>query len=388
MNCNSHLKILIVHNDYGRYSGEEAVVDSMGRMFADRGHEVAFYRCSTAGRRNKLGDELSAFFSGVCSPSGIKGMREALLHERPDVVNVHNLFPFISPAALFECRKEGVPVVMTVHNYRLMCPTGLFMRRGRPCEQCLSRGNEWGCVWHNCEQSVPKSVAYALRNAVARRSGAYRKCVDRYACLTHFQRQKLIEAGFEAERITVIPNSVEVNADTEPATGHYVGYLGRLSYEKGYDMLLEVARRQPNVEFRFAGTLREDGVEPLPSNVRFMGYLRGHSLQQFIHDSRFMVMPSRCYEGFPMAILEAARQMKPVVAPRHGAFTEIVGQGSEAIGRLFEPGQVDSLQREVMALWDSRQLVADLGSKAYSRVKQEYSTDSVLSKWEMLLSSL
>ena len=135
-----NMRVLIVHNDYGKYSGEEAVVDKMAAMLRSHGYEVAFYRLTSAGSRESLGGKVHGFAAGIYSPSGVRGMREALRRERPDVVNVHNLYPFISPAALRECSKAGVPVVMTVHNFRLVCPTGLFMRDGRPCELCLRRG--------------------------------------------------------------------------------------------------------------------------------------------------------------------------------------------------------------------------------------------------------
>lgn len=116
------MKILIVHNDYGKYSGEEAVVDKMAAMLGSHGYDVVLYRLSSAGRRESLRGRMEGFACGLYSPAGVRGMREALRRERPDVVNVHNLYPFISPAALFECRKAGVPVVMTVHNFRLVCP--------------------------------------------------------------------------------------------------------------------------------------------------------------------------------------------------------------------------------------------------------------------------
>ena len=178
------MKILIVHNNYGKYSGEEAVVDKMATMLQEHGHKVCFYRMTSEGSRDSLGGKIMGFFSGIYSRSGVRGMREALEKEKPDVVNVHNLYPFISPAALFECRKAGVPVVMTVHNFRLICPTGLFMRDGRPCETCLQKGNEWSCIRYNCEHSMLKSTGYALRNAYARWTGAYKKCVSAFACIT------------------------------------------------------------------------------------------------------------------------------------------------------------------------------------------------------------
>lgn len=382
------MKILIVHNDYGRYSGEEDVVDRTAAMFGRLGHQVAFYRQTTAGRRDTLVDKLCACFSGLYSPGGVKAMGDALLHHRPDVVNVHNLFPFISPAALFECRKAGIPVVMTVHNYRLVCPTGLFIRDGIPCEHCLLTGNEWGCVRFNCERSAPKSLAYALRSAVARWSGAYTKCVDRFACLTAFQRDRLIQAGFDASKMVVIPNSIDVMPPPAPCAGHYVAYLGRLSHEKGYDLLLQVARRLPHVQFRFAGDVREDAcIQPLP-NVQLTGYLSGDALLQFIRESRFIVMPSRCYEGFPMTVLEAAQQLKPVIAPGHGGFVEIVGHGDDAIGRLFKPNSIDSLEQQVLDLWGQPRLCEALGRVAFQHLQQNYSADRVAQQWQALLSSI
>lgn len=208
---------------------------------------------STADSRDSLVGKIHGFLAGLYCPKGVREMRRILKAERPDVVNVHNLFPFISPAALFECKKAGVPVVMTVHNFRLICPTGLFMREGKPCELCLERGNEWDCVRYNCEHSLLKSVGYAARNAVARYSGAYRKCVDRFACIADFQRQKLIQAGFDAEKIVVIPNCIRCSTDFQSMLGDYIAYVGRLSYEKGYDLLIEVARRHPDIQFRLAG---------------------------------------------------------------------------------------------------------------------------------------
>lgn len=378
------MKVLIVHNDYGKYSGEESVVDKMAAMLRSHGHRVAMFRMTSAGSRESLWGKVRGFACGIYSPCGVRGMREALRRERPDVVNVHNLYPFISPAALFECRKAGVPVVMTVHNFRLMCPTGLFMRGGRPCELCLQRGNEWGCIRYNCEHSLLKSAGYALRNVVARITGAYRKNVSAYACITDFQRRKLIEAGFEAGRIRVIPNSIDATDGYIETEGRYVAYVGRLSYEKGYDLLVEVARRNRHIEFRFAGAAREQAGGTLPDNVIFEGYLQKQQLQEFIGNARFVVMPSRCYEGFPMAILEAAQYGKPTIGPDHGGFSEIIGRGDRAIGRLFTPGDVDDMERQVMELWNNSGEVARLGRRAHERLLREYSSEVVYRRWAEL----
>ncbi len=379
------MKVLIVHNDYGKYSGEEAVVDKMAAMLRNHGHEVAFYRLTSAGSRESLGGKVHGFAAGIYSPSGVRGMREALRRERPDVVNVHNLYPFISPAALRECSKAGVPVVMTVHNFRLVCPTGLFMRDGRPCELCLQRGNEWGCIRYNCEHSRLKSLGYALRNAVARQTGAYRKNVSAYACITDFQRRKLSEAGFPPDRLCVIPNFMDSVHDVAPL-GHYVAYCGRLSREKGIDMIIEVARRHPEIPFKLAGEVRDkELLKDIPANCRLAGYLTGADLEESYKGAAFFVMASRWYEGFPMSILEAAQYGKPTIGPDHGGFTEIIGKGDEAIGRLFTPGDVNGLESQLVELWNDRKSVAALGRRAHDKLLREYSSEVVYGKWKRLL---
>lgn len=381
------MKILIVHNDYGKYSGEEAVVDKMVAMLSEHGHEVNQLRMSTAGARESLVGQARGFLSGLWCPSGIKAMRKALEQNRPDVVNVHNLYPFISPAALFECSKAGVPVVMTVHNFRLICPTGLFMREGRPCETCLEKGHEWGCVRYNCEHSMLKSVGYAARNAVARLTGAYAKNVTTYACITDFQRRKLIQAGFPQEKVVLIPNSVSIDRECCPTAGSYVAYSGRISEEKGVDLIVEVARRHPEIPFKLAGAIRDSKiVDVLPSNVELMGYLSGKEFEQFNSNASFFVMASRWYEGFPMSILEAAQYSKPTVAPDHGGFTEIISKGPAAIGRLFTPGDVDDLEQQIVSLWNSPTEADRLGIKAFEKLRSEYSSEVVYKKWESLLS--
>lgn len=380
------MKILLVHNDYGKYSGEEAVVDKMAVMFASLGHEVAQLRMTTAGVRESLSGKIRGFISGIYCSSGVRAMRETIIREKPDVVNVHNLYPFISPAALRECKKAGIPVVMTIHNFRLMCPTGLFMRDGKPCELCLEKGNEWGCVKYNCEQSILKSIGYAARNVIARVRRHYLDCVDMFACITDFQRQKLIQAGFSEDKLVVIPNSVEVKPVNDIQQGDYVGYCGRVSYEKGGDIFVEIARRNPDIKFKLAGAIRDpELVGEVPDNLEMLGYVSGDALEDFYLKARFIVMPSRCYEGFPMAILEAANYHKPVIAPDHGGFTEIIGRGDESIGILTIPGDVNSIENAILSLWNSPDAVNRLGQTAFNKLKTQYSTAVVAQKWECLL---
>lgn len=154
------------------------------------------------------------------------------------------------------------------------------------------------------------------------------------------------------------------------------------------DLLIEVARRNPSIPFRFAGAKREQSDMEIPGNVEFMGYLQQEELSDFICHSRFVVMPSRCYEGFPMAILEAACYGKPTIGPAHGGFTEIIGRGEQAIGDLFEPNNLDDLERKVVSLWNRPDEIARLGEKAFEKLKREYSSEVIYQKWDNLFQKL
>ncbi len=385
------MKILIVHNDYGKYSGEEAVVDRMIEDLSRQGFEIKVLRRTSKDARDTLGGKIHGFFSGIYSISGRRMMRKALREFKPDVVNIHNLYPFISPAVLPICRRKGIPVVMTVHNYRLICPTGLFLREGKPCENCLKKVDEWDCIRYNCEHSRLRSLGYALRNMMARRTRAYKDNVDLFCCLTEFQKQKLIAAGFDKDKISVIPNCIEYvepqetplpNCDTD-----YVGYVGRLSEEKGYDLLLEVARRHPEIDFRFAGTPRDDKTIVVPSNVKLCGHLNSRQLARFYADARFIVVPSRCYEGFPVALLEAASHSRCCIAPSHGAFPDLMTdeESGETCGLMFKPLDVDNLEKKIIKLWNDRTLADELGSKAENNYKKRFLSEKVNTSWNNTL---
>ena len=390
------MRILIVHNDYGKYSGEEAVVD---RMIADgrqAGYEIETLRRTSKNLRDKFLGRVRGFFAGIYSFSGRRMMRKALRSFRPDIVHIHNLYPFISPAVLPLCRKAGIPVIMTVHNYRLICPTGLFLRDGKPCENCLRNGNERDCLRYNCENDLFRSLGFMLRNCVARRMRFYIDNVDYYCCLTDFLRQKLLQAGFAPEKIKVFHNYVKYYepADPTPETEAwgkgFVGYVGRLSHEKGYDLLYEVARRHPEIEFRLAGSLRNETGEMPPANVKLCGLLKPELLALFYDSAAFIVIPSRCYEGFPMVLLESSSHSRCCVAPNHGAFPELMTdtETGKLGGSLFTPGDIDSLEQSITALWNNKPLAEELGRIACENHKKRFQRHIVNQHWDLFLKEL
>jgi len=369
------MNVLLVHNRYGKFSGEELVFDSQRTLLAQNGWQViTFERRSEDIARLVMG-RFRAFTNGVYNSSAKNSIRKQLAECRPDVVHIHNLFPLISPAVLPECRRAGVPVVMTVHNYRLVCPNGLHMIDGRVCEKCKG-GKEYWCVLRNCEGSLGKSLGYALRNYVARIRRYYLDNVSAYAALTEFQRQRMTTEGFPADRISVVPNMCMPNGfQPSNGLGDHVGYVGRLSPEKGVSDLLVAARMLSRVPFRAAGSL--DRMPALPgqasANLQFVGHLEQEALDRFYIASRMIVVPSTWYEGFPNVIVQAMMMGKPVVCSRIGGLPEIVDDG--VTGLLFEPGNAADLAEKIRYLWDRPDLCRQMGQAGREKALHTYSPE-------------
>jgi glycosyltransferase involved in cell wall biosynthesis len=389
------MKILLVHNSYGKFSGEEAVVADHVALLEEQGHEVCRFTRSSAELTGLLGF-IKGFCAGLGNPFMKTAFRKSLADASPDVVHIHNLYPLISPLILPECTRAGIPVVMTVHNVRLVCPNGLFFSHGQICEQCTSTPiKEWNCLLKNCEGSYAKSGGYALRSWLARMRRQYLDHVSLFCCLTEFHRRKLCEVGIPEDRTCMIPNCIQVsqadslnheetpdqkhnNQDKEAETnrngkGNYVIYAGRLSHEKGIDLILEAAKSLPHIPFKLAGSGEEVYKVDAPENVEFLGFVDKAVLPKMYREARLCVMASRCYEGFPTSLPEAMLQETPTIVPNHGGMPEIVGNKN----LVFEPGNARALADRIEELWENPHRCAELGWTARTRVLENYTTDVV-----------
>jgi glycosyltransferase involved in cell wall biosynthesis len=274
-------------------------------------------------------------------------VRRLLREHRPDVMHCTNTFPLLSPSIYYAAAKERVPVVQALRNYRLLCLNSLLLRDGRICESCLGCRVSWPGVAHGCyrDQRLASTVVAAML-AVHRGLGTWTRRVTVFYTPSEFARQKFVEAGFSGERILVKPNFVEPDPGPGAGNGGYALFAGRLSAEKGLDLLLSAWQRLPlPIPLRIVG----DG--PLAPQVRaaaqrsaYIQYLgpRAHTeVLQLMGDAAFVVFPSVCYETFGRTIVESFARGTPVVAGRLGAMAELVKPNQT--GWLFEPGQVDDL---------------------------------------------
>lgn len=369
------MRILLLHNAYGRFGGEQAVVEDIQALLESKGHEVQPFFRTSANIAETFPAKARAFASGIYSPSSRAAVRRLIAGARPRVANVHNVFPLISPSVLPELRAQGIPSVMTVHNYRLVCPTGLHLYQGRVCEHCCG-GREYWCALQNCTGEVFKSVGYALRNYVARRARFFLDNVTLYAALTAFSKGRLMAAGIPEERIVVIPNMVHPGEAPRPShNGHVVGCVGRVSPEKGIACLVTAAGRCPETRFQVAGddSAQPDIVSSAPANLSFLGHLDRQRLDAFYASVKILAFPSICFEGFPGVLLEAMVRGIPVVCSRIGGLPEIVEDG--VTGLLFEPGNAEELADKIQFLCDRPSVCREFGERGREKVLREYSAE-------------
>jgi len=372
------MNVLMVHNEYGSRGGEEHAAEALATLLANHGHGVSWFRRSSAEISGSLKGKVKAFFSGIHNPAAAESLAATLEEVRPDVVQVQNIYPLLSPAIFRPMRERGIPIVMRCPNYRLFCPNGRHLIGGRVCEKCLSAGGELWCVLRNCEGSLVKSTGYALRNAWARISRRILDSVDVFIVQTGFQKRKFVERGIPESRVRIVPGLVPYDEAAERSEmGDLVTFIGRISPEKGIEEFLAAAARMPRIPFAVAGS--GNGVEDLrrrsPANVRWLGFLQPPEVRQLYLKSRIVVVPSRWYEGFPNVIVQAMACACPVVGARVGALTDIIDH--DKTGLLFKAGDSEDLVRTLEGLYGNRELCRRLGRAGEEKALGQYSRESV-----------
>ena len=371
------MKIVQLFNEQRSiFGGETTAISNTVEVLRRHGHQVTLAVRSSREIGDNLFRKAHAALSGMYSFSAISEIGRIVEREQPDVIHAHGVYPMWSPSIFRACRSLKVPTVLHVHCHYLTCPNWYHLRGGKVCNLCLG-GNEHWCVLKNCRNSYPESAAYALRSAVARKLGLFTKEVGSFIAVSHFLRQRLVDGGYPADRIRVIPNAVlnvpELQAP-DPATRRYIGFCGRLSAEKGAQVLIEAARRT-GLPVRIAGEgpMRAELQQAAPDSVTFLGYLRGDSLTEFYRGCRFVVVPSLSYEGLPLAAAEAMTHGLPAIGSRIGALPEVITENQT--GLLFEPGNVNELASLMSRLWQHPELCQQFGNAASAAAKTHYSED-------------
>ena len=351
----------MVHNAYQQRGGEDAVVDAEIKLLRSYGHKVVEYRRSNE-ELNKM-SRSSAALQTFWSRGAAHKAAELITLENIDVVHCHNTFPLISPAVYWAAARARVPVVQTLHNFRLICPQALMLRNDAPCEDCVGHV-PWRGVMHGCYRDSRLQTGVLAGMITAHRVlGTWRDKVARYIALNEFCRQKFIQGGLPANRIVVKPNFVD--AGPAPVSIKRLGalYVGRLSQEKGISVLANAMRRlQGRVGLTVVGVgPQADLLDNLPG-VRLLGALPANEVMELMRHTQMLVLPSICSENFPRTLVEAFGCGLPVVASRLGGMAHLIDHDRN--GLLFDAGSVNALAAAMDSLASDPQRCAEMGLAA------------------------
>ena len=364
------MRILVVHNAYQHRGGEDSVVEAEIALLRTYGHAVETYFRSNDDVTGM--PSLALARHTLWSPRTSHDLAEQISRFQPDVIHVHNTFPLISPSLHWAAARAGVPVVQTLHNFRLMCLNGLFLREGKVCEDCMGQ-LPWRGVARACYRgSHAASGALAGMLTLHRGLGTYRNKVARYIALNGFCRDKFIEGGLPAERVVVKPNFVDFDAPA-PAPRAGLLFVGRLSVEKGVATLAKAMAQLSDATLRVAGEGPEAGLLDGVLGVTRLGSQSGEAVRGEMSRALALVVPSICFENFPRTIAEAFACGLPVIASRIGALADIVTDGET--GLLFEPGNPRDLADKLAWAQAHPERMAELGDKARAQYEAEFSAE-------------
>jgi FkbM family methyltransferase len=376
------MKILIVHNRYRHPGGEDVVFEQERELLEQVGNQVVIYSRSNLemDAMNSTSQRLVRVKNMVSSSDTQREFSKLLVAEKPDVVHIHNTFVMVSPSVYSACVDQGVPVVQTLHNYRLLCPAATLFRDGHPCEECVDH-SLWRATRHACyRDSHFASASVALMLSVHRQRHTWERKVDAYIALSEFARSKFVEGGLPPEKIYVKPNFVSPDPGFGSGARDYALFAGRLSAEKGVSTLLSAwDRLRSPVPLMIVGDGPDrEGFEAqvsprCQSQVSFLGHLSREETLARMRKARLVIVPSECYENFPLIIAEAFACGTPVVCSRLGALQEAVEDGRTGIH--FTAGDADDLAAKLDWAWTHPEQVKTMGREDRLEYETKYTAE-------------
>jgi glycosyltransferase involved in cell wall biosynthesis len=375
------LKIILVHNQYQQPGGEDVVFDQERQLLERAGHQVVLYRRSNWEVDSYAGvNRLVLVRKTIWADDTRREFAKLLRAEKPDLVHIHNTFVMISPSIYSACREAGVPVVQTLHNYRLLCPAATFFRDGKICEECTEH-TLWRSIRYGCyRDSRPATAAVALMLAMHRSLHTWVRDVTSYIALSEFTRSKFVQKGLPAQKVFVKPNFVYPDPRPGCGDGNYALFVGRLSPEKRVSTLLAAwARLRSCIPLLVIGggpereLLEREALDHSLANVTFRGQISREQTFEAMRDARFLIFSSEWYENFPVTIAESFACGVPVICSRLGAMQEIVEDGHT--GLHFTPGNAEDLAEKADWAWNNPARVRALGKEARQEYENKYTAE-------------
>ncbi len=341
-----------------------------------------------------LGNKLSAAGKVIYSFEAKRKMERLLREANPAIAHFHIFQHQISPSVFGPLRRKGIPIILTLHDLKPICPNYKMLTHDGICERCKGK-KFYKCMIHRCSKG---SSLHSLVNTVEmyfHYAMGYYQGVDKYIAVSRFYRDKMIEFGFPPTQVVHIPNFIDASQFTVSETDKGYGiYFGRLSEEKGVMTLLGALSRVPHLPFFIVGSgPMEAGMKQMAAeldlrNIAFAGFKTGDELKKLIAEASFTVIPSEWYENCPMSVLESFAMGKPVIGSRIGGVPELINEGVD--GLTFEPGNAEDLCAKMMELWNAPEKRKSMGKAGRVKVERDYNPEvhyeQLLAVYEAVLS--
>jgi len=402
------MKILMVHKFYYIEGGAERYYFNLSGLLERRGHEVIPFAMH---HPRNLATPYSSHFVDYFEPdkelarlglvNGLKSAArvvynrqarariEALIDEvRPDLAHVHGVYHHLSPSVLISLKKKKLPVIFTLHEYKILCPDYLFLdREGRVCERCAGK-HFWHATAGRCfRNSLPASGLVTVESYLHRLLGTYHRQVDLYLSPSRFLQGKMIQYGYPEKMVEWLPYTIPMD-EYEPCyenDGYFV-YVGRLSHEKGVAELVHAMKRVPGAHLKVIGTgrlgeplqkfVQEEGM----TNVEFLGYKSGGELREIVRRAMFVAVPSVVYDNSPLAIYEALAHGKPVVGAAIGGIPELIDESRD--GFLFTAGDEESLVQALGRMLECAPQWPEMGRAGRAKAERLFGPEAHLQRME------
>ena len=372
------MRILVAHNAYHYRGGEDTVVDAEVALLRRHGHQVRLYGRDNAELEHM--PRLQAGLSAIWSRRTVDELAQLQQDFAPQLIHAHNTFPLISPSLYVAARRFGIPVVQTLHNFRLLCPQAMLLREGRGCTDCVGRF-PWRGVLHRCyRRSYAQTAVTAAMLGVHRLAGTWRRDVQRYIVLNRMCRDLFVEGGLPLEKMAIKPNFVECPAKPAPSRRSGGMFIGRLSPEKGIATLAAALQRLPGLQIDVYGNGPLQEMVERTAGLRYCGFQPAEVLRERMHHAAYLVVPSTGIESFGLVAIEAFACGTPVIASGHGGLGEIVVHRRN--GLLFSPGDPDELAGALRHAEHEPADMRRMGAEAYQSYLAHYTPER---NYEMLM---
>ncbi len=371
------MKILLIHNQYQHRGGEDTVLESELKLLEKMGETVEtllFNNDDINSTISKIKFGLYSFYN----PNSSRLLKEKINTFQPDIIHVHNFFPIASPSLFYVANDKKIPIVMTLHNYRLLCPNAMFFREGQVCENCISKSFALDGVIHGCyRDSKLQTLFLASMTWFHKKNGTWQNRIDKYIALTHFAKNKFLDSSLKLNdsKIEIKPNFV-VDHGFELEKEEYCLFVGRLSKEKGIDILLNAFQGSTRKLMIIGTGPMLETVEEYSKkydNIEYLGFQSIDFIIGKLKKAKALIFTSIWYEGMPMTILESFSTGTPVLCGDIGGPAEIVD--NERTGLLYKAGDNVELQSKIEKLYNEPELHTALCKNARKEFEEKYSEE-------------